>query len=203
MNPKNPYERRWGWWYAAIADWMIANPDGSMAQCARDLGKASSTISLIKNTDLFRDYLATRRKEWEARHDYALRAKTTKVALTALDILSEQLEKKRDNVPINTVNAIATSALDRLGYSPQGPTPAAVQVNNYGAGAQVAVMPVNAGALEEARQAIRIAQQKRTAQVAQEVSPPNACTLDLSAQPNTDEPDLDAAAEFPRTLAAD
>lgn len=202
MNPKNPFESRWRWWYPAIADCMIANPGYKMADIAKELGRATNTIGMIVNTDLFKDYLANRRKEWEARHDHALRAKTTKVALSALDILSEQLEKKRDTIPINAVAGIATNALDRLGYSPN--KPAAVQVNNYnGNGAGAVVMPVNADALQEAREAIRVAQQKRAA-LAPPLESSDGPILDLPAERNGDsEPGLDSAVELPRTVSAD
>lgn len=161
--PSNPYAHRWGWWYPAIADWMIANPGRRLQDCARDLNKSPTTISMIVNTDLFKDFLATRRREWESVHDFALRSKTTKVAELGLDILLESLEKKRSTVPISTLSEITTSALDRLGYSPNKPQ-ASVQINNIQQSGGVTVVPVSVDALREAQEAIRLAQSRRAAQ---------------------------------------
>jgi len=166
MNPKNPYEGRWRWWYEGIADWMIAHPGGRLQDCARDLNKNSSTISMIINSDVFRDYLAKRRAEWRERHDFALTSKTTKVAEAALDCLLVQLEKKKDQVPINTISEIATSALDRLGYSPQKTQAPSVQVNvQQNNDAKVIHAAVSPEALQEAREALRIAERNRAERV--------------------------------------
>lgn len=162
MNNKNPYEGRWRWWYEGIADWMIEHPGGQLQECARDLNKTPTTISLIIHTDVFKDYLAKRRAEWRERHDHALTSKTTAVAEAALDCLLVQLEKKKDQVPITTITEIATSALDRLGYSPQKAQPPSVQVNvqqnNDTKVVHAAVSPL---ALEEAREALRVAERNR------------------------------------------
>lgn len=155
---KNPYAGRFRWWYPAIADWLISHPDGTIAECAAALGRGVSTIGAITTTDIFRDYLTQRRKEWEARHDHSLQRKLGAVASLSLDILLEGLEKKRDTVPMKDIAAIANTTLERLGYTTaQQPT---VQVNTVGGATQV-VIPVTASALEEARSAMRIAQSRR------------------------------------------
>lgn len=158
----NAYEGRWKWWYSAIADWMIANPDGKLADCATALNKSRATISLIIQTDLFKDYLSRRKEQWRQRHDFALVQKTTRVAEAALDSLLSNLEKKKDQVPINLLNDIASTALDRLGYSPQKQSPASVQVNvQQNAGPQIVHAAISPEALEEAREALRVAERNR------------------------------------------
>lgn len=159
MTEKNPYNKRFNWWYAAIADWMLRNPGGTLPECAASLGRAVNTISMIKNSDMFKEYYAKRRREWEERHDYALRDRLTKVATLGLDIMLDTMEKKRDSVPLKLTTEVVTSALDRLGYSPNAPqTQITVQAN----GSQVLVAPVTVDRLEEARQVLRMAQQKRS-----------------------------------------
>lgn len=201
----NPYNGRWRWWYPAIADWMIRNPDGKMVDCARELGKHVNTISMIVNTDLYKDYLAKRRQEWQQTHDHALQAKLTKVAGSALDILHDVLEKKRDQVPIGQLKDIGISALDRLGYSPnKAQTPGLTVVSN---GGQVNVMPVPLAAIQEAQAAIRAAQAKRIAGAAVPVvsnpeDEPSDLTLDLTAE-RSDESGVDAAVEPHRALGSD
>lgn len=172
MTEKNPYNKRFGWWYPAIADWLLSNPHGTIGDCARALKKSEPTISLIKNSDLFRDYFAVRRREWEERHDFKIREKLHGVADLGLDILLETMKTKRDSVPIARTTEIVTSALDRLGYAPQtGPS---TQINlQANAGSKVVVAPVTVDRLEEARQVLRRAQAGRATEPSNYLPPPS------------------------------
>lgn len=161
LDPKNPYQDRWRPWYSSIADWMMRNPAGTAEQCAREIGRAVNTVRYIMATDMFRDYFARRREEWQRSHDWAILSKTTQVAERALDLMSEKLEKQGDKIPMNLVTEVAVSALDRLGYAPKS-TPS-VQVNVNEDNRKVVMVPISTGALEEARDAIRQAEQARAA----------------------------------------
>lgn len=156
----NPYQGRWRWWYSAIADWMIRNPGGSMRECAAELNKAYATICFIASTDLFKDYLAQRKAEWQEGHDAALRSKLTRVAESSLDAILERVQKQGDKVPIDFLTEVATSSLDRLGFGPKKDPPSVnVQVNNLN---QPVVLPsVSPLALEEARAAMRRVESQR------------------------------------------
>lgn len=156
-SPSNPYASRWRWWYAAISDAMIANPGATNTDIALSLGKAANTISMIANTDLFRDYHAQRRQEFQKSHDFILSSKLGRVAEKGLDLLLEVMETKRTSVPLAQLVAITNSSLENLGYGPKAPAQAPVQVNVH---QQVAV-PISAGALEEARDALRRAEAKQ------------------------------------------
>jgi uncharacterized protein len=158
-DPKNPYQGRWRWWYPGIADWIIRNPEGKLQDCALELQKAYTTIAFIVRTDLFQEYLAQRRQQWQKDHDFTIVAKVTRVAERSLDLLLDKMEKQADKIPMQLVTEVATSALDRLGYGPKTSGAAVnVNVNN---GQQVVMMPISAAALEEARDAIREAEKKK------------------------------------------
>ena len=160
MNLSNPYNTRWRWWYSAIADWMIRNPGGTLQDCAKELGRAYGTIRMIHNTDMFQTYLDERKKEWRHAHDFSLVHKLTKVAESGLDQILETMAKKGDQIPMKMLNELTTGALDRLGYAPAAATPS-VQVNvNQDQRKQVMVAAPPA-LLEEAREAMRIAQEKQ------------------------------------------
>jgi hypothetical protein len=80
--------------------------------------------------------------------DLHLSQKLASVAEKALDHTIEQLDKKRDTIPLPILKDLALGSLDRLGYGPKPAPAAAVQVN------------VNAGAaspeaLERARERMR------------------------------------------------
>lgn len=152
-------EGRWKWWYSAIADTMIRQPDWTIEQIAGSLNKSPSYLSLIINTDLFKEHLARRKAQWREDHDHAVRSKLTGVVTEGLDILLTQLKTKKDQIPMKMVVEVTTSALDRLGYAPQsGP---AVVVNNNQDNRQqtVSVTPQD---LEAARQAMRQVEASRS-----------------------------------------
>lgn len=154
----NPYEGRWRWWYSAIADWMIRNPGRKLEDCATELGKARNTIYAITSTDLFRDYFAKRKAEWQRDHDSVIRSKLTEVTELALDAVKTKLEKQGDKVDLPLLTDLLSSSLDRLGFAPQtGPM---VQVNQIGQQNNTVQLPnsVTARDLEEARMALRAAQ---------------------------------------------
>src|SRR5215831_1126337 len=153
LDPSNRYQDRWKGWYPDIADWQLANPGGKLVDCAKALNKHPNTIYLITQTDMYRDYFARRREEWTKQHDFALISKTTLVAEKSLDLMLDKLEKQADKIPMQVVTDVATNALDRLGYNPKSQPQ--VQVNVTEDNRKVVMVPISAGALEEARDAIR------------------------------------------------
>lgn len=153
--PWSPTKLRW--WYPAIADWMLRNPGGDMVQCATDLGRNVQCIRMIVNSDMYKDYYAQRRQEWQQNHDFAILSRVNRVAEKSLDLLLDKMEKKGDQVPMNVTKDIAFSALDRLGYAPQTGPQVAVNVGEQ-KNVFVAVTP---DALEEARTALRLAERGR------------------------------------------
>ena len=159
MSASNPYNGRWRWWYSAIADKMIANPHATLKEIAASLDKTPTTISYIINSDAYKAYLEVRKAEWRERHDFALLDKTARVAEASLDILLETLEKKRSNIPVESVMRVVESSLDRLGYAPKSTNGPAVSVHVQ----QNAVVapPVDATLLAEARQAMRAVEARR------------------------------------------
>jgi len=174
----NPYQGRWRGWYSAIADWQLANPGRPIAECAKALGKHPNTVSLIASSDMYRDYFARRREEWTREHDFALINKTTRVAEMSLDLMIDKMEKQGDKIPMNIVTGVATSALDRLGYAPK--TAPSVEVNVNQDNRKVVMVPISAGALEEARDAIRAAEQARAVSHREH-------EIELEAEPSAEE----------------
>lgn len=164
----NPYEGRWRWWYTAIAEWMLDHPDGTLQDCARDIGRGYNTVCMIASTDLFKAHLAMRRKDYQARRDTAVISKLTAVANRSLDIIGEVLDKKRDQVPLKQLESLATSALDRLGFAPQ---PVQTTINNTIVNSQ-SRPSVTLEELESARRAYRsIQEQNRSVEIEHEPAP--------------------------------
>lgn len=148
------------WWYPAIADWMIANPDGSMADCAKALNRHVNTVRTIVSSDIFKEFYAQRRAEWQAQHDFAILDRVNRVAKCSLDLMLDNIEKKGDKIPMADVKEIALGALDRLGYAPK--TQGGPQVNfNLGDDNRRITVAVTSEALLEAQQALRAAEAQR------------------------------------------
>lgn len=160
-------EGRWRWWYSSIADLMILEPNLTQKEIAARLDKSELTICSIVGTDLFRSYLAQRKLDLRAQNEAVLSQKMTKVAEASLDLVLDKLEKKRDQVPLDTLKELSVSMLDRLGYAPsKGPT---VQINaqTNNTSNPTVLVPVSADALSEARDALRLAERRRA-----ETAPP-------------------------------
>ena len=135
-------------WYDGIIDDILANPGTTVKDTAARLGRSPSTISAITSSDLFRARWEQRRAQFSMALDLHLSQKLASVAEKALDHTIEQLDKKRDTIPLPILKDLALGSLDRLGYGPKPAPAAAVQVN------------VNAGAaspeaLERARERMR------------------------------------------------
>src|SRR5262249_36982385 len=124
---------------------------------AQHIRKHENTVSAIVNTDMFREYEAQRIQAFRDEADTELRLRLTGVARQALDSLSIQLEKKRDQVPLEVAREIAESTLDRLGFAPQRGPQVVVQNNSQ------VLLPnaVSPAALEEARAALRAVEQRK------------------------------------------
>lgn len=158
----SPANGRWAWWYSAIADAMIRHPDKTIKEIAVMLNKHPNYLSMVINSDLFKEYLAQRKEAWRVEHDHMLRAKLTDVASEGLDIVLDQLRTKRSQIPLNAALNVTQSALDRLGYAPDA-TPVVV-VNNLQDNRQqtVSVSGLSALDLEEARSALRRVEQAKS-----------------------------------------
>src|SRR5262245_46765931 len=141
-DPSNPAQGRWGYYYSEIADYMIRNPGSKADEIAKYVKRHPQTVRNIIKTDLFQEFLAQRKEEWRAAHDYALVHKTTLIAEKALDVLLEKLDKQQDKMPTSLVNEIATNALDRLGYAPKAAPQIAVNVDNSQTSNRVVMVPI-------------------------------------------------------------
>jgi len=128
-------------WYDGIIDDILANPGTTVADTAKRLGRHPGTISAITNSDLFRSRWEQRRAQFSMALDLHLSQKLASVAEKALDHTIEQLDKKRDAIPLPILKDLALGSLDRLGYGPKQSQPsAAVQVTvNAGAASQEAL----------------------------------------------------------------
>lgn len=149
--------RKMRWWYEALADYMMANPNATQNEIAAHFKRATSTISTIINTDAFKAYMSQRRREHVSVLDASVRDKMLKVADKSMELILEQLEVKRTSIPIDTLQRTVDSTLKSLGYGVAAP---GVNVNvNSGGGNTLVAVAVGVDDLERARTALRQSQQ--------------------------------------------
>ena len=132
--------------HQAIADWLIANPDRSQGECAAAFGITQAWLSVVVNSDIFREYLQSRLNEVSTPVMYSLREKLMGVAHRAVEKLGNCVDNSQDP---EYILAAADKALHRLGYAPtRGP---AVQVNGPVTAQQNNVYVVDRETLDGAR----------------------------------------------------
>lgn len=103
-------------WYDHVIDWMLANPEGNLKQCAEAVGRHPNTIRMIVASDMFKARWAERRGELNGMYNDAILLKTSRVAMQALDVLSERLESNPRGIPAATVADIASKSMEALGF---------------------------------------------------------------------------------------
>lgn len=159
---ENRVENRWRWWYDSIIDWMIANPQGSLRDCAAELGRSEVYVRMIVRTDGFKAHYRARREEFNSLHDDLIASKTRQVAVQALDIILDKFDRKRDSIPLSEVREISDSALARLGYGSKG---GGTTINvGEGAGQQnTQYVTVSKQGLSDARDLLRAAESAKAA----------------------------------------
>lgn len=113
-----------GWWHERLADWMIANPDKMLKDAAKFFNCSQGWISILKNSDCFKEYWARRSAEASDMNSAStLIAKTGALAELALDRLLEKMETPSEALQAPFLLQTADTALRRLGYGQPKPAP--------------------------------------------------------------------------------
>lgn len=151
-------KQKYAYWYDSIIEWLLANPSGSVADCARALGRTPQTLYLVTNSDIFKTRYEQRRKEHFSTLSDSILLRTTRVAAKSLEILEARMETTPEKITTKQILDVTNSTLSALGYGDKGPT---TQVNvNSQPQVQVTVSP---DVLLEARERMRVAQQQNAA----------------------------------------
>lgn len=127
LIPTTKPPQKMNWWYSSILNWMVANPEKRLADCARELKVSQSWLSVIINTDMFRAELAARQKELGSAVTVELKDKIAGVAHMALDAQLAELETGL--LTGKDLRETSAMALKALGYM-DGPASNPVQINN-------------------------------------------------------------------------
>lgn len=104
--------------HEAIVDWEILHPGGTMRNCADEIGMSESAISIIRNSDIFKDYRNRRLADHHSHISESVVEKTELLACTSLDVLEERIDRERREIALGGVKDTAEMALRALGFGP-------------------------------------------------------------------------------------
>jgi hypothetical protein len=147
----NKANRKMRWWYESLADYMIAHPQATQNEIGLHFGRTPTTISTIIHTDAFKAYYRQRRANYTEQLDAGVRDKLFKLADKSLDQMLATLEKKRDTIPLESLQRASDMALKNLGYGIAAPASTTVNVNT----APTVSVAVSLDDLTRAREALR------------------------------------------------
>lgn len=134
ISPGNHAIQKLSWWHESIVDWMVMNPDQSLAACAISFNVSPPWLSRIINSGVFKERLAHRRESHSDNISHTLIEKIQGLAELGIEALTERIATERDTIPLPELRAASELALNAMGYSPKvGPgvragTPS-VQIN--------------------------------------------------------------------------
>ena len=103
-------------WHESIVDWELQNPEKSMGDCALYFGVTEPWLSVIRNSDIFKEYAALRRGEHSENVSLSIVERAEAVAGVSLEVLEERIQKERNTIGLGIVNDTAAMALKALGF---------------------------------------------------------------------------------------
>jgi len=104
------------YWHESIVDWELQNPDKSMGDCALHFNVTEPWLSVIRNSDIFREYAALRRGEHNSNVSMSVIDRAEAVAGVSLEVLEERIQNERRTIGLGIVNDTAAMALKALGF---------------------------------------------------------------------------------------
>lgn len=104
------------YWHESIVDWELQNPDKSMGDCALYFNVTEAWLSVIRNSDIFKEYSALRRGEHNENVSMSVIDRAEAVADVSLEVLEERIRNERRSIGLGIVNDTAAMALKALGF---------------------------------------------------------------------------------------
>lgn len=131
--------------HMAIAEYIIAHPSARLGEISKAVGVSASWISIVTNSELFRDYFLRRHKEVSDAFHVSLQDKVSGVAHLAVEKLGRAVEESTDP---DYILAAADRTLKHLGFgNPKAPAVQFNQVNQV----HHSTTHVSTSVVEEAR----------------------------------------------------
>ncbi len=127
-------------WHEQVVDWMLQNPHLTQGQCALFFHKTETWLSLVINSDLFREYKARRFADHHENVSHSVIERVSGLAGLSLEVLHDRIKEEKEDIPLGIVLDSATLMLKSMGYGPKQTAAAPVatiNLNLNGAPAEV------------------------------------------------------------------
>lgn len=135
--------------HMAIAEFILSNPSARLTEIAAAVGMSANWVSIVTNSELFKEYLQQRNREISDIVHLSLQEKVAGIAHRAVEKLGDAIDNSNDPA---FILAAADKTLGRLGYGVKNGT----QVNVGGPGGSApgpsAGTQVNIAVIAEARE---------------------------------------------------
>lgn len=141
-------------WHEELLEFIIANPRASGAETALYFNVTESWLSIVKNSDAFRELWAKRRPEHFSRVSAGVSEKLTALAEVTLDALTDVVEKEKreGNATVASLRETAEMTLKAMGFGNKSHnTP--VHVGDINVHQQNNIIQVDRDTLARAREA--------------------------------------------------
>jgi hypothetical protein len=101
-------------WHESLADWYIQNPTASNRQTAKFFNVSEQWVSIVKNSDGFKELMKNRREAHRDLVSVSVINKVEALAEQAIDELADQMGRK--DLPVEHVKDIAAMSLKAMGF---------------------------------------------------------------------------------------
>ena len=99
-----------------IVDWELDNPGGKMGELAKILGYTETHLSIVRNSDAFKDYRDRRRAKHDENISKSIIDRVGELAETSMEVLAERIKDERKSLGLGIVKDTAEMALKALGF---------------------------------------------------------------------------------------
>jgi hypothetical protein len=119
-------------WHVALMDFIIANPSANLRVKAQVFGVSQSWLSIVENSDSFREAMKARQNEHFGNVSRGIVAKLEATADIALEEINRRMEVDAGAaISINSLKDISAMALTHLGFGKKDdPRQSASTINN-------------------------------------------------------------------------
>lgn len=111
-------------WHEELLEFCLVNPRASLAETALYFNATISWVSIVKNSDAFKELYAKRRDQHFDRVSISVSDRMTALAEVTIDALTVKMEKNiaADTATIDQLKEVGDMALKALGFGVKGNT---------------------------------------------------------------------------------
>lgn len=155
-------------WHEELLEFLLANPRASLQEISFHFSATPSWISIVKNSDAFKEMWAKRRQEHFDRVSISVTDRVTALADVTIDALTVKMEQNilSDTATIEQLKEVGDMALKALGFGAKQSISIRADQNNT-----TQNVFVDKATLERAREARRLVQSNEIVNLIPENTP--------------------------------